>query len=40
VAERDIFGTGDLARAAGFVGCLAKPVPRIELNSLLRKLCR
>jgi CheY-like chemotaxis protein len=40
VAERDIFGTDDLARAAGFVGCLAKPVPRIELNSLLRKLCR
>jgi CheY-like chemotaxis protein len=40
VAERDIFGTDDLARAAGFVACLAKPIPRIELNSLLRKLCR
>ncbi len=40
VAERDIFGTSDLARAAGFVACLCKPVPRIELNSLLRKLCR
>ena len=40
VAERDVLGTGDLARAAGFVGCLAKPVPRIELNALLRRLCR
>ncbi len=40
VAERDILDTCDLARAAGFIGCLAKPVPRIELNALLRRFCR
>jgi PleD family two-component response regulator len=40
VAERHVFGTSDLARAAGFIGCLTKPVPRVELNGLLRKFCR
>ena len=35
VAERIEFATGDLTRAAGFLGVLAKPVPVWLLNRLL-----
>lgn len=35
VAERSVFGNRDLTRAAGFAGCLTKPVMPMELNSLL-----
>ena len=38
VAERLVFGNRELARSAGFVGCLTKPVRPMELNSLLWKL--
>jgi CheY-like chemotaxis protein len=38
VAEVHMFGSIKLARAAGFIGCLAKPVPPMALNAWLRKL--
>jgi CheY-like chemotaxis protein len=38
IAEQQRFGNAELARTAGFMGCLAKPVPPIELNALLGKL--
>ena len=38
VAERVVFGNSELTRAAGFVGCLTKPVMPMELNNVLRKL--
>ena len=38
IAERPLFGNRELARAAGFVGCLTKPVKPMELNRLLRGL--
>ena len=40
IAESDVFGNLELTRAAGFVGCLTKPVRPVELNSMLRKLQR
>jgi len=38
IAERQAFGDIELTRAAGFMGCLAKPVLPSALNNLLRKL--
>ena len=38
VAELSLHGDGELTRAAGFLGCLTKPVPPLALNSLLSKL--
>jgi CheY-like chemotaxis protein len=38
IAELARFGNSELTRAAGFIGCLAKPVPSEALNSLLGKL--
>jgi CheY-like chemotaxis protein len=38
VAESVVFGNRELARAAGFAGCLTKPVMPMELNGLLRRL--
>jgi len=38
IAERLVFGNKELARAAGFVGCLTKPVMPMELNRMLRRL--
>lgn len=38
IAERPGFGNFELTRAAGFIGCLSKPVLPVELNSILRKL--
>jgi CheY-like chemotaxis protein len=38
IAELPRFGNAELTRAAGFIGCLAKPVPPMELNALLGKL--
>ncbi len=38
IAERDVFGNIELARAAGFIGCLTKPVKPLELNCVLRSL--
>jgi CheY-like chemotaxis protein len=38
IAERAVFGNIELTRAAGFIGCLTKPVRALELNSVLRKL--
>lgn len=38
VAELVSFGDVELARAAGFMGCLSKPVPSSALNVLLNKL--
>ena len=38
IAELAVHGNAELARAAGFMGCLAKPVPSAELNSMLNKL--
>ncbi len=38
VAELTLHGDAELARAAGFLGCLAKPVPPVALNALLCKL--
>jgi CheY-like chemotaxis protein len=35
VAERSEFAAGELARAAGFLGLLSKPVPSWLLNRLL-----
>ena len=40
IAERLVFGNRELARAAGFVGCLTKPVMPMELNRMLRGLHR
>lgn len=40
VAEESSSGEADRARAAGFVGCLRKPVPRFELDRLMRTLER
>jgi CheY-like chemotaxis protein len=38
VAELSKHGDAELTRAAGFLGCLAKPVPSMALNVLLSKL--
>jgi len=38
IAELPLFGNDELTRAAGFIGCLAKPVPPMALNALLGKL--
>jgi CheY-like chemotaxis protein len=38
IAERPVFGDAELTRAAGFMGCLTKPVLPLELNRMLRKL--
>ncbi len=38
VAERLVFGNRELTRAAGFIGCLTKPVMPLELNRMLRRL--
>lgn len=38
VAERPVFGNRELTRAAGFAGCLTKPVKPMELNSMLWEL--
>jgi CheY-like chemotaxis protein len=38
IAELHKFGNAELTRAAGFMGCLAKPVPPAALNALLGKL--
>ena len=38
VAELSLHGDAELTRAAGFAGCLAKPVPSVALNALLSKL--
>lgn len=38
IAELPRFGNAELTRAAGFMGCLAKPVQPVELNALLAKL--
>jgi CheY-like chemotaxis protein len=40
IAERPMFGNLELTRAAGFIGCLSKPVLPIELNSMLHRLHR
>ena len=38
IAERPLFGNIELTRAAGFIGCLTKPVMPLELNGVLRRL--
>jgi CheY-like chemotaxis protein len=38
VAELTRYGNAELTRAAGFLGCLAKPVPSKDLDVLLSKL--
>jgi len=38
IAESAAFANAELTRAAGFIGCLTKPVMPAELNGLLRKL--
>jgi CheY-like chemotaxis protein len=38
IAELPLFGNAELTRAAGFMGCLAKPVSPQALNILLSKL--
>lgn len=38
IAELSRFGDEELTRAAGFMGCLAKPIPPMALNALLSKL--
>ena len=38
IAELPRYGNAALTRAAGFIGCLDKPVHRWALNALLRKL--
>jgi CheY-like chemotaxis protein len=38
IAELTSYGNAELTRAAGFVGCLAKPVPPIALDALLSKV--
>lgn len=40
ISERHVFDNIELTRAAGFIGCLAKPVRPLELNCILRKLQR
>jgi CheY-like chemotaxis protein len=37
-AERPAFGDAALTRAAGFMGCLTKPVLPLELNRMLSRL--
>jgi CheY-like chemotaxis protein len=38
VAELPRYGNAELTRAAGFIGCLAKPVPPAELDAMLNRL--
>lgn len=38
IAELTTYGDDQLTRAAGFLGCLAKPVSPAALNALLNKL--
>jgi CheY-like chemotaxis protein len=38
IAEYSLYGTSELARAAGFMGWLPKPVEPMALNALLGKL--
>jgi CheY-like chemotaxis protein len=38
IAELPLHGNAERTRAAGFMGCLAKPVPPVALNALLGKL--
>jgi CheY-like chemotaxis protein len=38
IAELPRFGNAELTRAAGFIGCLAKPVPPVALDALLTQL--
>ena len=38
IAERPMFGDPELTRAAGFAGCLTKPVLPLALATMLRKL--
>ena len=38
IAELSLHGDAELTRAAGFMGCLAKPVPSLALNALLIRL--
>lgn len=38
IAEMPRFGNAELTRAAGFVGCLAKPVPSDALSLMLNRL--
>jgi CheY-like chemotaxis protein len=38
IAELPLYGTGELTRAAGFMGWLPKPVEPLALNALLGKL--
>jgi len=40
IAEKPVFGNIELTRAAGFLGCLTKPVMPLELNEVLRRLYR
>ncbi|MGH8258150.1 MAG: hybrid sensor histidine kinase/response regulator, partial [Steroidobacteraceae bacterium] len=40
IAERHAVGDAELTRAAGFIGCLTKPVRAMELSGMLRKLQR
>ena len=38
IAEKLVFGNRELTRAAGFIGCLTKPVKPMELNRMLWRL--
>ena len=38
IAETHLFGNIELTRAAGFIGCLTKPVMPLELKGMLRRL--
>jgi len=38
IAELPRFGNAELTRAAGFMGCLSKPVQPMALNALLDRL--
>jgi CheY-like chemotaxis protein len=40
IAERHVSRNLELTRAAGFIGCLTKPVLPMELRSMLRRLPR
>jgi CheY-like chemotaxis protein len=40
ISERDRLGHIELTRAAGFMGCLAKPVRPLELDRMLRNVHR
>ena len=40
IAESHVIGNLELMSAAGFIGCLTKPVRLLELASVLRKLQR